>query len=290
MAFALISSFGPKIEDPFRIPQCSVESHSYFPFGIDALTKLLVKEPHNRSLLQAVLNGTLNVSLTASYTNNFVVSVSDQEYTRKLVMAYLNNNKDGYKSGVLLTRAFQMCLSIIPFDANSYEFSRFICVRAPTISQMLFGVKLLIDLIPIDDLNTQLNRLSLLWILHNRDLILSNFARVVVALSSETGKFARESNEYKILTLVLTKALIVINSLVNNVLTARGLENAKDHEELIKSLEAVYSLPRITPDVHLTLDIFLTPVIDTNLGKEVVRLLRYLNELTSPVVADEVET
>ncbi|RLV90329.1 SWI/SNF chromatin-remodeling complex subunit SWI1 [Spathaspora sp. JA1] len=282
LSFVLISSFGPKIDDEtgYKIPKCNLETHSYFPFAVDAFTKLLVKEPHNRSLLQAVLNGTLNVSLTASYTNNFVVSVSDQEYTRKLIVAYLNNEASQYKSGILLTRSFKLFMSIIPFEANSFEFSKFIFIRAPTISQMLFGAKLIIDLIPIDDLTTHLNKLSLYWILANGEVLFGNFARVVVALSSETGKFGRESNEYKILTLVLTKSLIVVNSLLNNIMITTKLESVEqDQEELIKSLQQVYNLPRIIPDGNISLDTILNPNIDSNLGKEVVRLLRYLNEL-----------
>ncbi|KAI5959385.1 SWI1 [Candida pseudojiufengensis] len=284
LSFVLIASFGPKIKREWEIPRCNLDTHTYFSFALDAFTKLLVREPYNRSLLQAVMNGSLNLGLTTSYTNNFVISQYDQEYTRKLIQLYLGEEDfKHFKTGILLTRAFQLYMSIIPYDANSFEFSKFVFIRAPTVSQMLFGVKLIIDMAPVEDLNTPLNKLTLYWILHNRELILGNFARIVVALSSETGKFPRESAEHLILSSALTKALIVVNSLVDNALIAKNLEDSEEtdnqHSELMKKLTDCYAFPRIIPDINLTLDTFLAPTIDTNLGKEIVRLLRYLKDL-----------
>lgn len=269
LSFVLVASFGPKIEDQYKISRCNIETHSYFAFGLDAFTKLMVREPYNRSLIQAVLNGTLNSSMTG-----YSVSLQDQEYTRKLIKAY---NKD-YKSASLLSQAFQMYMSILPFDANTFELSKFIFMRSPTISQMLFGAKLLIDMVPVDDLNTHHNKLSLYWLLENRELLLGNFARIVVALSTETGKFPRESPEHKVLSLVLRKALVVINSLVDNAVLAKEIGDLR-HTDLMESLTDCLAFPRIIPDAILTLDTFLAPTIDTNLGKEVVRLLRYLKDL-----------
>ena len=151
-------------------------------------------------------------------------------------------------------------------------------MRSPTISQMLFGAKLLIDMVPVDDLNTHHNKLSLYWLLENRELLLGNFARIVVALSTETGKFPRESPEHKVLSLVLRKALVVINSLVDNAVLAKEIGDLR-HTDLMESLTDCLAFPRIIPDAILTLDTFLAPTIDTNLGKEVVRLLRYLKDL-----------
>ncbi|KAI5955376.1 SWI1 [Candida jiufengensis] len=284
LSFVLISSFGPRIKHKWQIPRCNLDTHTYFSFALDAFTKLLVREPYNRSLLQAVLNGSLNLGLTTSYTNNFVISQYDQEYTKKLVYLYLGKeDTKHFKTGILLTRAFQLYMSILPYDANSFEFSKFVFIRAPTVSQMLFGVKLIIDMAPIEDLNTPLNKLTLYWILHNRELILGNFARIVVALASETGKFPRESAEHSILSSALTKALIVVNSLVDNALIAKNLEDSEEtsnqHSELMEKLTDCYAFPRIIPDINLTLDTFLAPTIDTNLGKEIVRLLRYLKDL-----------
>ncbi|RCK59172.1 SWI/SNF chromatin-remodeling complex subunit SWI1 [Candida viswanathii] len=269
LSFVLVASFGPKIEDKYKIPRCNLDTYSYFSFGIDAFTKLMVREPYNRSLIQAVLNGTLNASLTG-----FSVSLQDQEHTRKLIKTY----SPDYKSATLLTRAFQMYMSILPFDGNTFELSKFIFTRSPTISQMLFGAKLLIDMVPVDDLNTHHNKLSLYWLLENREVVLGNFARSVVALSTETGKFPRESPEHKILSLVLRRALVVINSLVNNAVLAKDIEEQRD-TDLMDRLTDCLAFPRIIPDSVLTLDTFLAPTIDTSLGKEVVRLLRYLKDL-----------
>ena len=52
LSFVLVASFGPKIEDQYKIPRCNIETHSYFAFGLDAFTKLMVREPYNRSLIQ----------------------------------------------------------------------------------------------------------------------------------------------------------------------------------------------------------------------------------------------
>ncbi|KAK6882068.1 SWI/SNF chromatin-remodeling complex subunit SWI1 [Candida tropicalis] len=269
LSFVLVASFGPKIEDNYKIPRCNLDAHSYFSFGIDAFTKLMVREPYNRSLIQAVLNGTLNASLTG-----YLVSLQDQEYTRKLIKAYAPD----YKSATLLTHAFQMYMSILPFDGNTFELSKFIFTRSPTISQMLFGAKLLIDMAPVDDLNTHHNKLSLYWLLENREVILGNLARSIVALSTETGKFPRDSPEHKILSSVLRRALVVINSLVNHAILAKDIEYQRD-TDLMDKLTDCLAFPRIIPDSILTLDTFLAPTIDTSLGKEVVRLLRYLKDL-----------
>ena len=280
LSFVLVECFGPAIEDRWAIPRCNLDTHSYFSFGIDALTKLLVREPYNRSLFQAMFNGTLNIGMTSSYTNNFLVSQEDQDRTRRLISLYLGKNAGEYKSGILLTRAFQLYMSIIPYDANSFEFSKFVFIRAPTVSQLLFGVKLIIDMAPIEDLHTPLHEITLHWILENRELILGNFARIVVALASETGKFPRGSAEHSILSSSLTKALLVVNSLVENALLAKKIEDeTQEHSELIEKLTDCYAFPRIIPDVTLTLDTFLAPTIDYGLGDEIVRLLRCLKDL-----------
>ncbi|KAI5959364.1 SWI1 [Candida theae] len=283
LAYVLITSFGPKIKQVWTIPRCNLDTHSYFSFAIDAFTKLLVREPYNRSLLHAIMTGSLNLGMTTSYVNSFVVSQQDHEHTKKLINLYLGEGAKDLKHGVLLTRAFQSLMSIIPFDANSFEFSKFIFLRAPTISQMLFGVKLIIDMAPINDLQTLSDKVTLYWILYNRELILGNFVRIVVALASETGKFPKESPEHSILSSCLTKALITVNSLVENAVVARNIEYSGEtgyrNADLMNELTDCYAFPRIIPDINLTLDTFLAPTIDNGLGKEIVRLLRYLKDL-----------
>lgn len=283
LSFVLITSFGPEIKEVWTIPRCNLDTHSYFSFAIDAFTKLLVREPFNRSLLQAVLTGSLNLGMTTSYVNSFVVSQHDQEHTRKLINLYLGESAKDLKNGVLLTRAFQLLMSIVPYDANSFEFSKFVFLRAPTISQMFFGAKLIIDMAPINDLHTFSDKISLYWILYNRELILGNFVRIVVALASETGKFPKESPEHTILSSCLTKALIVVNSLVENAVVAKNIEYSGETDyknaDLMNQLTDCYAFPRIIPDINLTLDTFLAPTIDNDLGKEIVRLLRYLKDL-----------
>lgn len=282
LAFALVSSFGDKLSDQdYQVKQINLEHHSYLPFGIDAFTKLMVREPYNRSLIQAVLTETLTISSSAAYANAkpFVVNSKDQEETRKLINSYLHENNATERKGKLLTRAFQLYMSIVPFDANSFEFSKFIFTRAPTLSQTLFGVKLLIDMAPIEDLSLSINKTTLYWLFTNKEVILANLSRVSMALVSETGKFARESNEYKILILVLSKALILINSLVCNVITAREVLTTMEDPEISKEIESLGEYSRIMPDANLAFDTFMSPATDAHLSREVVRLVRSLREL-----------
>ena len=81
----------------------------------------------------------------------------------------------------------------------------------------------------------------------------------------------------------MTKALIVVNSLVENAVVAKNIEYSGETDyknaDLMNQLTDCYAFPRIIPDINLTLDTFLAPTIDNDLGKEIVRLLRYLKDL-----------
>lgn len=280
LAYILISSFGPKLgksetTSKFSIPYANLEIHSCLPFGIDAFTKLLVREPVNRTLMQAVLSGTLSLSST---TSNFptlapiTITAKDQTETRKLMVAYFNGDESEIENGGLMTRSFQLLMSIIPFDSNSYEYSKFSFIRAPTITQALFGVKLLIDMIPFEE-NVPHNALSTEWLLDNKEIILLNFSRISLSLVTESSKYNRNSNENKILSLVILKSLIVVNSLIGNAVI---LYESPLESPLKPQLEDLNSLYRIAPDENFALESFLLPAIDPDVSQEVVRLLGLL--------------
>jgi len=179
---------------------------------------------------------------------------------------------------MLLTRSFRLMMSVIPFEANSFEFSKLIFSRAPTLSQALFGTKLLIDLAPVEDGVSQLHKLTVLWLIKNKELILCNFSRLTLALVSETVKFARESNEHKVLTLVLVKAIAVVNSLAANLVACREFLG-DDDAEIIAGIKDISHLPRIKPDSKLTLETYISPAIDGFLSKEVIRLHNLLKDI-----------
>ncbi|CAH2350308.1 hypothetical protein CLIB1423_01S07162 [[Candida] railenensis] len=306
LVFLLTTSFGPKIEDDESIPYANLEVYSYMSFGIDTFTKLLVREPHNRSLLQAVLNGSLSVSSSASIIGStggignvapLNITTEDQEETARLIKLYLGErDQDKYSSGILLTRSFQFFISVIPFQFNNFELSKFLLLRSPTISQALFGTKIIIDMVSnsgsaagteIDSDNT-LRLLPSKWIFDHKELILSNLLRVCLNVVGDTAKIPRHTDEHKILSLVILRALIMINSLVSDLVVVKSeldqgegnlKECAKSTTEFKEKLSQIKEIARIIPDKNLSLEALLNPGIDPDVGKEVIRLMGMMNEL-----------
>lgn len=278
LAIVLILSFGPELKDNFDIPKVNLDVYSYLPFGIDAFTKLLVREPHNRSLMQAVLNGSLNIATSNYASNPLTISPEDQSRTLNLSLAYLNCNEEDFKSGKLLTKSFQLFLSIIPYESSTYEFSKFIFTRSSTITQALFGAKLIIDMIPAEDSTSTISDLSLLWIVNNKEPLLSNLSRMAMSLIMEAAKLPPTSNEHRILSLVLVRSFIVVNSLVND---AVNISESSDHDESLREeIKSLSSLSRVIPDPNSALDCLLSPAVDAGLSKEVIRLLALLRRLS----------
>ena len=278
LAFVLVSSFGPKLEDGFDIPKVNLDVYSYLPFGIDALTKLLVREPHNRSLMQAVLTGSLNISPSTYSSNTLNITPEDQSETKRLMLAFLDGDEEGLKSGKLLTKSFQLFLCLIPYESSTYEFSKFIFTRSSTVSQALFGAKLIIDMIPVEDSTSPLSNISVLWILHNKELILSNLSRMSMSLIVEASKLHPTTNEYKTLSLVLVRSFIMVNSLVNDAINTYELLSHDD--KLRGAIKDLAKLSRVIPDPSSALDCLLSPAVDAGLSKEVIRLLALLRRLS----------
>ena len=307
LVFLLTTSFGPKIDDDESIPYANLEVYSYMSFGIDTFTKLLVREPHNRSLLQAVLNGSLSVSSSTSIIGSaggignvapLNITTEDQEETARLIKLYLGKkDQDKYGSGILLTRSFQFYISVIPFQFNNFELSKFLLLRSPTISQALFGTKIIIDMVlnsgstsgaEADSDNT-LRLLPSKWIFDHREIILSNLLRVCLNVVGDTAKIPRHTDEHKILSLVLLRALIMINSLILDLVVVKleidqdegnVKECAKRTTEFKEKVSQIKEIARIIPDKNLTLEALLNPGIDPDVGKEVIRLMGMMNELS----------
>lgn len=271
LSYVLISSFGPDLGDCRSIPLVSVERFSYMPYAIDTFTKLLVREPHNRSFMNAVLTGSLSAPGVSIKIHD-----SDRTTTRKMICDYLKSSD--ITSGELLTRSFNFFLSILPLDTNSLEFSRFIDVRTATVTQALFGVKLLIDLIPKDE-ESPLRFLTTKWLVDNEKLVVMNINKISLSLIPESTKNG-------LLALVLLKILIMVNSLLANSLNLIELEENNEEtmvlaDPLMKKLQQLLKNYRIYPDKDLSLETLLNPMVDKNIANELIRQFGLIRNIES---------
>lgn len=262
LSLALITSFGPDLNGTESIPIANVDKYSYLPYGIDALTKLLVREPHNRSFMKAVLTGDLNVT---SNRTTIKIEDSDKRITRKLITKYLHT--DDIHQGQLLTRTFYLFLCIVPFNTNSFEFSKIVNLRVSTFTQTFFGAKILVDL--ISDAESEFKELSTRWLINNRSEILVNLLKISISLNPESAK-------NKLLALVLLKCMIMINTLVNN--TVMVLENGAS-DDLRREIKLLVSVRWLYPDREITLETLMNPVSEPNLCNELLRLWGLLKQI-----------
>lgn len=266
LSLTLISSFGPNLFDCKSIPIANVDKYSYLPYGIDALTKLLVREPHNRSFMKAILTGDFNIHTPNS---NVKIEESDKTITKNLIGKYLKSQD--ITNGELLTRTFNLFLCIVPFNTNSFEFSKAINIRISTFTQTFFGAKILIDLISEED--SKFRNLSTDWILDNRREILINLVKVIISLYPESVK-------NKLIALVILKCFIMINSLLNNTVLLLQEDPSSDTKEKIKQ---VLSISNLYPDREITLENLINPVNDKNLSNELIRFWGLLKQIESYV-------
>lgn len=297
LIFVLLTSFGPPPGE--AIAYADLDEYSYLPFAVDAFTKLLVREPHNRSLLQAVLTGSVanaatfgststngSVQLVAGGGGNavpLVITEEDQRETARLTALYLEGKPS---ETALPTRAIKFFLSVMPVHLNNFELTKFYFQRSPTVAQALFGAKLVLDLVstgPASEV-ASLRLLPAHWLLDNQDALLGNLLRSSLALIGDTTKIPRRSDEHHVLSLVILKSLILVNSMISTFmvtksnLATRGALDAEE-EEVLKKAAALKDVPRIIPETTLALDALLNPGVDHDVGKEVLRLQGMLREL-----------
>lgn len=293
LAFLLVTSFGPKLDseeaDPgskYSLSSAPFETYTYLPYGIDVFTKLLVREPKNRAYLQAVLTGTLNIMNTSSHPSSSSVTISPKDHheTKKLFKAYFGGNEEAAKLGVLLTRAFKFLISGIPSSVSGVEFTRFVFLRSSTVLQALIGIKLLIDLIPMEEVNANLTLLTTYWLSGNVQKLFFNFIKNTFSLIMESVKFSRTTNEHRILSYVSIKTLIVINSLLANAAILKlaidegelSTTKASDIEDHLAKFKDLY---RVQPEGEFVLNTLLASSIDPDVAQEVVRLHGLLSKL-----------
>lgn len=285
--FLLVSSFGPALsqnendsEQRFKIPSAPFEIYSYLPFGIDVFTKLFVREPKNRAYFQAVLSGTLNVSAIHLNSGNVVVKPEDHQQVKRLLNTHLKSDESGARSGILLTRAFKLLMSAIPFTMSGAEYTKFILQRSSTVLQALFGSKLLIDLMVSEDINGPFNMLLCHWLTSNTQYLLFNFTRNTIFSIMESVKFEPNSSEFRALSYIGLKSMILVNSLLANVVSLKRayqeneLENRREFEVCFEQLQNLY---RVQLDTEFVINTLLTPRVDSDVSLEVLRF-RFLME------------
>jgi SWI/SNF chromatin-remodeling complex subunit SWI1 len=269
-ALALVFSFGPAPSSDLDIPEAPLDTYTYLPFAVDVLTKLLVQEPQNRSLMQAVLTGTL-----AAPTG---VSRQDHERTKALATMYLGDEHK-LRQGQLITHAFRLLMSVIPYEKSAPELTKVIFSSAPTMSQALFGVKLVLDLVPMED-DSGLSDLSSRWLIANKFRILSNLGRSAVAMIGEAAKLQRGSSEHRIVTSIVQQVLLVVNTLLAHALATRDkLLQTNKESTLIGEIDDLVNIVRVAPDPLFAMETVLATLVDGALSREVVRLLAVLGKL-----------
>ncbi|QWU88142.1 hypothetical protein CA3LBN_002407 [Candidozyma haemuli] len=293
LTFLLVSAFAPKLNEfedqPGKsclIPAAQIDVHTYLPYGVDAFAKLLVREPKSRAYIQAVLTGSLNVISSSDHpsASSVVVTPEDHHEAKKMVMAYFKGDEQALKSGTLITRAFKLMMSIVPFTVSGIEFTRFALQRSSTTLQALFGAKLIIDLIPSDEVNSQLNRLPLWWLADNVQSLMFNFTKNTLSLITESVKFPRQTQEHKILSCVGTRSLKVVNSLLGNAANIKRalddgeIQDATERENIENALVKLKALYRVQPESEFVLNTLLAASIDPDVAQEVVRLHGLLDQ------------
>lgn len=284
LLFLLVSAFGPKLDDDehdptnsFALINASLEHYTYLPFAVDVFTKFLVREPKNRAYFQAVFCGTLNITSSATNPGSDSVTIlrEDHQETKKLLTAYFGGDLTKLKQGVLLTRAFKLFMSSIPWNVSGVEFTRTTLSYLPSILQALFGAKLLIDLVSSDEINVTLSRVLLLWLSTNIQPLVLNFTKSVFVLIAESIKVMHTTAEQKIGVFVSIRALIVINSLFANAVklqTACEEGEIEDIGPVLDQIEPLRSLYRIQVDSDFLLNNLNESGIEPDLSEQILRL------------------
>lgn len=291
LIFLLVSAFGPNLDDEknqsdsqFKMLHAPLDHYTYLPYAVDVFTKLLVREPKNRAYFQAVLTGTLNISFSASNPGSDSVTIlpADHQETKRLISAYFGGDLIRLKHGALLTRAFKLLMSSVPYNASGSEFSKTIFLHLPTILQALFGSKLLIDLVSSDEINANLSWILLKLLTTNMQVIIFNFTKSVFALIAESIKISRSSGEHKIAVFVSIKALIMINSLFANAAklkTACNNGEIEDSHLFMQEVLKLSDLYRIKQDADFLLNSLSVSGVDADLPEQVMRLRRLVDAI-----------
>lgn len=284
LLFLLVSSFGPKLDEyetgsdeDFRLIRAPLEHFTYLPYAVDVFTKYLVREPQNRAYFQAVLSGTLNVTSSAANPGSDSVTIlpSDHHETKKLLSAYFGGDLSKLRKGVLLTRAFKLLMSSVPYNLSGGEFSKAMLIHLPSILQALFGSKLLIDLVSADELNLNLMGVLLKILTNNSQVLVLNFTKSIFSFIAESMKIAHNTPEHKAAIFSSVKALIMVNSLFANAAKLRVAINADEVESpepILLEIEKLDNLYRIQLDGDFLLKTLSIANVDPEVPEQILRL------------------
>ncbi|OBA23681.1 hypothetical protein METBIDRAFT_37243 [Metschnikowia bicuspidata var. bicuspidata NRRL YB-4993] len=285
LAYLLISSFGPALDQNeddlhkrYEIPSASFEMYSYLPFGVDVFTKLFVREPKNRAYFQAVFSGCFNMNFLQLNSGSVTIEPQDYQEASTLLNTHLKSENSDARLGILMTRAFKLLMSVVPFAMGGAEYTKFVLQRSSTMLQALFGAKLLIDLASTEDANGPFNLLLCHWLTSNAQLLLFNFTRNTIHIITESVKFGPSSSEHRVLSYIGLKSMILVNSLLANIVTLvrvhreDELINSKEFEQCLGKIRDIY---RVQPEAEFILNTLLTPSVDQDVALEVLRF-RYL--------------
>ncbi|RKP30822.1 hypothetical protein METBISCDRAFT_15347 [Metschnikowia bicuspidata] len=285
LVYLLVSAFGPALgehdDDPdparlYELVRAPLEHYIYLPYAVDMFAKLLVREPHNRAYFQAVLGGTLNVKSSAACPGSDSVSVlpADHHETKRLVAAYFHGDLAKLRRGVLLTRAYHLLMSVVPFSVSGGEFSRAIFAHTPAILQALFAAKLLVDFVPSDELKSPLACVILRWLSYNNQRLVLNLTKSVFVFIAELAKVPPHTAEHKITVLVSARVLIMVNSLFANALRVHlaCAEGEMDASSCVADLARLRHLYRILHDGDFLLNSLSASGVAPDLTEQIWRL------------------
>lgn len=285
LVYLLVSAFGPALgehdddQDPARLYElvrAPLEDYIYLPYAVDMFAKLLVREPHNRAYFQAVLGGTLNFKSSAACPGSDSMSVlpADHHETKRLVAAYFHGDLDKLRRGVLLTRAYHLLMSVVPFSVSGGEFSRAIFAHTPAILQALFAAKLLVDFVPSEELKSPLACEILRWLSYNNQRLVLNLTKSVFVFIAELAKVLPHTAEHKIAVLVSARVLIMVNSLFANALRVHlaCAEGEMDASSCVADLARLRDPYRILHDGDFLLNSLSASGVAPDLTEQIWRL------------------
>jgi len=194
---ALVLAFGSEEQSDGKLllSEYSPSAHKYQSHGVDVLAKLLVRDPPNRSLFQAVLTG--------SYDSN--LPFTEVEEHKKLVALYVGEKEPHL---TLLSKVFKYLVSIIPL--TSLGLTAIIQERDAAILQSLIASILVTDMIPTESIS---ENYASKW-LSSRECVGNGLIRLGLVLAAVAAK-PTDSDTAR---LISARSFTLVNSLVKKAL------------------------------------------------------------------------
>lgn len=231
-ALALVLTFGsdPQTDETMLIPDYVPSTHKYLSHGVDVLTKLLVRDPPNRSLFQAVMTGIYDSSV-----HPLVI-----EENKKLVALYTGDQGEFF----LISRVFKYLLSVIPF--NSLALHPLLQEREAVILQALLSALLVVDMVPTDQLK---QNMPLTWLCSTESI-----GHGLTRLGLLLAPFSAEPNNNDALKQISKRALLLVNELADKALQLIEFLGKEDDKNKLKDIKLHLSPDSILGSMLSTID------------------------------------